>query len=124
MSNILFVEPNLLLARTYVAAVQHAGYDARYARSAQDAITAADTQCPDVVLLELELPSHDGIEFLHEFRSYSEWMDVPVVLLTNVTPPTLAPLEKQLEEDFGIRMYLYKPQASLQKIITAVRALL
>lgn len=121
MSKVLFVEPNVVLARTYVQAMEHAGYEAVFARTAQEAINVADKHMPDIVLLELELASHDGIEFMHEFRSYPEWQQVPVILLTNVAPPKLAPLKKELRRDLGIVSYLYKPQTSLQKLLAAVR---
>jgi CheY-like chemotaxis protein len=122
MSKILCIEPNVILARTYVQALEHAGYETAHARGAQEAISLADEQMPDAVLLELALASHDGIEFMHEFRSYPEWLEVPVILLTNVPPPALTPIEKQLERDLGIVSYLYKPQTSLHKLLSVVRA--
>jgi len=121
MSNILCIEPNAVLARTYAEALRHAGHTVAIAATAQDAIYAADEDQPDVVVLELQLAAHDGIEFLHEFRSYGEWESIPVIVLTNVTPPALAPLEQALETDLGVKAYLYKPHTSLRKLIRAVQ---
>lgn len=120
MSNILLIEPDHALARTYVQALQHAGHQVVHATGAQEAIQAADETGPDVVVLELRLAVHDGIEFLHEFRSYQEWRKIPVVINTYLEPTALEPVMPGLEQDFGVRACLYKPHSSLQQLISAV----
>jgi CheY-like chemotaxis protein len=122
MAHILLIEPNTILARTYQRALEHAGHQIRHARGAQDAIYEADAQSPDVVVLELQLAAHDGIEFLHEFRSYPEWLHVPVVLHTYVTPAALAPVLMAMQADMGVVAALYKPQTSLAKLLSSVNA--
>lgn len=119
MANILLIEPNTILARTYSRALEHVGYVVVRAADAQGAIFAADEHQPDVVVLELQLGAHDGIEFLHEFRSYAEWQDIPVVLHSSVLPTQLAGAQFALEE-LGVRTALYKPRTSLQKLISTV----
>jgi CheY-like chemotaxis protein len=119
MAHILLIEPNTVLARTYMQAFEHVGHSTICARTAQDAVYAADDRQPDVVVLELRLGAHDGIEFLHEFRSYSEWQAIPVILHSSITPAQLLPLEPALQE-LGITASLYKPQTSLQRLISTV----
>jgi CheY-like chemotaxis protein len=64
--------------------------------------------------------SHNGLEFLYEFRSYPDWQDVPVLLLTNVSPGTFAASWQLLTGQLGVRSYLYKPRTSLKKFVHAV----
>jgi CheY-like chemotaxis protein len=123
MAHVLIVEPNVVLARTYKGAVEHAGHSCSLAADAQQAIDAADGHNPDIVVLELQLGSHDGVEFLHEFRSYTEWATTPVVVHTIIAPTVLAPLSKALQEDFDVKVCLYKPQATLQKLLTTIAGL-
>lgn len=113
MKRILLVEPNRALAKVYTDAFTTEGYAVTHAVSAQSAIDAADKSSPDVVVLELQLPRHNGIEFLHEFRSYPEWSSVPVVVLTLIAPNRITPVAKELERDFGIVAILYKPKTTL-----------
>jgi len=101
-------------------ALQHVGHTAVHVTGAQEAIHAADESKPDIVLLELRLAVHDGIEFLHEFRSYSEWQEVPVVINTYLDPALLEPVKQGLEDDLGVRACLYKPQTSLQQLISVI----
>lgn len=121
MSNVLLIEPNPVLAHTYTQVLQHAGHEVTVATSAQGAVEAADERRPDVVVLELQLPVHGGIEFLYEFRSYSEWQQIPIVLHTYTSAQTLLPLQETLFETLGVRACLYKPQTSLQQLSQTVR---
>ncbi len=120
--HILVVEPDQILAKTYARALMLAGYSTATARSAQDAVHEADTKMPDVVLLELQLPRHNGVEFLYEFRSYSEWLHIPVVVHSYV-PPQEYDFAPTLTNELGVIQFLYKPATSLRKLCAIVAAL-
>jgi len=109
---VLLIEPDLLQAKTLAAAVRHEGYEAIYAFSAQSAIQAADEHDPDIIVMELQLPGHNGIEFLYEFRSYPEWLHVPVIFYTFVPAHEFDGF-KDLEPLLGVKRILYKPTTSL-----------
>jgi two-component system OmpR family response regulator len=85
---------------------------------AQTAIAAADKQLPDVVVMELVLPAHNGIEFLYEFRSYPEWASIPVVLFSS----------QRIDESLVARLphvsYIYKPLSSLADVSRHLESLL
>jgi len=120
MSYVLLIEPNTVLAKTYALAMRHAGHEVRCVTGAQAAITVADERMPDMVLLELQLPVHNGVEFLQEFRSYADWQCVPVVVNTLIPPSQLAPVLEALRRDYGVEQVLYKPRASIQDIVSVV----
>ncbi len=122
MANILLIEPNIVLARTYKRALTECGHLVEWVAGAQAGIHAADRITLDVIVLELQLPGHGGIEFLYEFRSYPEWNKVPVIVNTVVTPAALAPAHQVLQKQLGVRQILYKPRATLADIERAVRA--
>lgn len=120
MKTILIIEPNTLLAQTYTQALSQQGYRAESAPGAQQAIHAADEHAPDIVVMELQLAGHSGIEFLHEFRSYAEWQEVPVIVNTFLPPDTIEPLKLSFSE-LKVRTFLYKPQTSLSMLIREVQ---
>src|ERR1700741_3726207 len=99
--NVLLIEPDKKLGGVYKAALEQAGHAVEMVAHAQDAVHTADEQKPDVVVLELQLAKHNGIEFLYEFRSYSEWQNIPVVLLTMVPPASLQ-ITKEILQTLGI----------------------
>lgn len=121
MSHILLIEPNTLLAKTYTQALLHAGHSVTHVTGAQSAIDAADKKAPNVVIVELQLPQHSGIEFLHEFRSYAEWLAVPVVVNTGLSPARMMLAKTTLKRDLGVVDILYKPRTTLQDIVRLVR---
>lgn len=121
MSNILLVEPDAVLARTYTQALHHAGYSVTCAISAQGALHAAEAETPCLVILELQLPVHNGVAFLHEFRSYSEWESVPIVVISYLSLASLSHIKEVLVQDFGVCACLHKPRTSLQQLLKVVR---
>jgi len=120
MAKVLVVEPDHKLARVYANALKLRNHQVALAHTAQDAIVEADEVKPTVVILELQLTAHSGIEFLYEFRSYSDWVKIPVIILSNVPPAEFDASQKLLNERLGVVVYLYKPQTSLQTLLHAV----
>jgi DNA-binding response OmpR family regulator len=121
MAQILLIEPDRLLTETYYQALVAAGHQVAACAGAQAAITAADQARPDLVILELQLIEHSGIEFLYEFRSYPEWQSIPVLIQTQVPPGEFADSWQLLRHELGINAYLYKPQTSLRQLLANVR---
>lgn len=120
--NILLIEPDRILARTYQGALEQAGHEVRTAATAQAAIHAADDKQPDLVVLEMQLVSHSGVEFLYEFRSYPDWQAIPVVVVSNVPPGEFADSRELLHEELGVRAYHYKPRTTLRALLTTVES--
>lgn len=120
MAQVLIVEPDCKLAEVYAAVLRSRRHAAVMAATAQGAILEADKTKPDVVLLELQLVEHSGVEFLYEFRSYADWAAVPVIIVSNVPPSEFEHSQRILAERLGVVAYHYKPQTSLQTILHAV----
>jgi two-component system, OmpR family, phosphate regulon response regulator PhoB len=120
MAHILLVEPDRLLADTYARALENSAHTVTAAGTAQAAIMQADLERPDVVVLELQLVEHSGIEFLYEFRSYPEWQSVPVIVQTQVPPAEFTNHQQILRQQLGVTQYLYKPQTNLKKLLRAL----
>jgi len=75
------------------------------ARTAEDGITLAVSEPPDLVLMDLQLPGIDGMEALRRLRESPRTADIPVVAVT-------AQAMKQDREralDAGFNGYLEKP---------------
>lgn len=114
----MLIEPDRSLAKQYWSVLEEAGHEVIICLSGQLAIVAADEQTPDVVILELLLKKHNGIEFLYEFSSYPEWQSVPIIIQTLVPHEKVqgAPALKQV----NLKKYIYKPSSSLKTLVQAV----
>ena len=121
MAEVLLLEPDTILADTYMKALAYFGHHTRRTVSAQDAVFKVDELRPDIIIVELQLVAHSGIEFLYELRSYAEWQDIPVIIHSCVPPNEFSDSHKLLRDRLGVQHYLYKPQTSLQTLVRAVR---
>lgn len=120
--HVLLIEPNYSLGKTYQQALKQAGQAVSWQRSAQAAIAAADKRTPDAVVLELQLPGHSGVEFLYEFRSYTDWQAIPVVVHTFIPEERFA-LHRRQFKTLGISTYLYKPRTTLPQFLQSLHEL-
>ena len=102
---ILVVEDNERNLKLLRDVLEYAGYDVRVARTAEDGITSAVSEPPDLVLMDLQLPGIDGMEALRRLRENPRTADIPVVAVT-------AQAMKQDREralDAGFNGYIEKP---------------
>lgn len=117
--NILLVEPDKILGQSLFATFEKAGHAVIWKRTAQTALDGLDEQQPDVVVLEIQLGLHNGIEFLYEIRSYTEWKHIPVIVHTmnqHTHHETFVEPFKQL----GVEAVLYKPRTTTKQLLEAI----
>lgn len=120
MAKILLVEPAEDMGKLLKNALDDVGHKVRWEKDAQSAVHAADEEAPDAVVLELAIPRHNGVEFLHEFRSYKEWMDIPVVIHSMVEPDRTH-TGQRLMDSLGVVAHLYKPTTRLDKLLATTK---
>lgn len=117
---VLLIEPNRLLAQQYCSYLNAKGHDVAWREDAQSGIIAADEISPDIVVVELLLAGHSGVEFLYEFRSYADWLKVPAIILSS-TSKTAVGVHESILENLGVSAYLYKADTTLSKLERAIR---
>ena len=76
---VLLVEDDRSVSRVVSAALRARGYDVVAVPSGAEALSRAERERPDVVVLDLGLPDIDGVEVCRRLR---EWSTVPVIVLT------------------------------------------
>ncbi len=113
----MLIEPDRVFASSINGYLCENGYNVRHAYDAQAALVAADEARPDMVVCELQLVSHSGIEFLYEFRSYPDWRQVPVVIFSLVPPIEFASSGLGLSRDLAISCYLYKSATTMSMLL-------
>ncbi|MDR1128992.1 MAG: response regulator [Treponema sp.] len=57
-------------------------YDLKISTSAPEALSLLDDIKPDLIILDIEMPSMSGFEFLHEIRKLPQTMSTPVIVVT------------------------------------------
>ncbi len=108
VKQVLLIEPDSVQGLAITRLLSTASLQLHIASSAQSAVSTADGIVPNAVILELALPEHNGIEFLHEFRSYPEWAEVPIIIFSQQRVDDVT-----VFKGLGDITYLYKPTTSL-----------
>lgn len=119
MANILLIEPDRKLAEVFSHALKSHSHRVSVCADAQSAIMTADEKRPDIVVMELQLVGHSGIEFLYEFRSYVDWHKIPAIIHSHVPQAEFRGAEHMLDR-LGVRAYHYKPRTSLVQLLASI----
>jgi CheY-like chemotaxis protein len=86
-------------------------YKMEVARNGEEAVrilsekTAAGSELPDFIILDINMPKMNGFEFLDALRSRPEWRDLKVFVLTTSSEKE----DRQAAKDLGIAGYIVKP---------------
>ena len=95
------------------------GYAVKHAPDGWNAKRLTETKPPDLVLLDISLPSLSGLEVLRAIRTTPEWQWIPVIILSGDTR-----IETMAEAtNLGATEYLKKP-FSQERLMKAVELFL
>jgi CheY-like chemotaxis protein len=82
MSTILIVEDNELNRDMLSRRLQRRGYDVLLAVDGEDGLDVARANAPDLVLMDMSLPTVDGWEATRRLKSDDVLRHIPVIALT------------------------------------------
>lgn len=96
-------------------------YEVLMASDAQDAIIALNEH-PDiqVVVMDMSLGGHSGMEFLYELRTYPDWSAVKVIVYSSIELPESI-VSSRAWQQLDVFLYLYKPRSHLNELCSAVQ---
>jgi signal transduction histidine kinase/CheY-like chemotaxis protein len=78
----LLVDDDDVVRRGVRAALEPIGWQVTEAENGRLAVDKLAAARPDVIILDLMMPTMDGFEFLDELRRRTKWRDIPVVVIT------------------------------------------
>lgn len=112
----LVVDDEVNIAELLAMALRYEGWDVEMAHTGSNAVTAARTFEPDVIVLDIMLPDFDGMEVLRRIRASTP--HVPVLFLTarDAVEDRVAGLTAGGDD------YVTKP-FSLEEVVARLRAL-
>ncbi len=61
----------------------NAGFDLMEAENGEEALAAVAKQRPDLILMDIQLPTMDGYEATRRIRANPEMKDVPIIAVTS-----------------------------------------
>lgn len=79
------------------------GYDVIVAFDGEEGLARLHDDCPNLVLLDIEMPNKDGYTFMIDVHKDESFKNIPVIVLTSHTDL------KPIFELKGVKEYLVKP---------------
>ncbi len=114
--HVVVVEDEKQIRRFVRTALEAEGCQVYEAETGKQGLVEAGTRKPDLIILDLGLPDLDGVDFIHDFRS---WSTVPVLVLSARSSEN----DKIGALDAGADDYLTKP-FGVGELLARVRVLL
>jgi signal transduction histidine kinase/ActR/RegA family two-component response regulator len=119
VSTILLVEDNEANINSISSYLTAKGYRTLLARNGLEAINLAQSQLPDLILMDIQMPKMDGLEAIRHIRKHPQLIGVPIVAVTALAMN--GDREKCLSA--GANDYLSKP-IKLKQLATIIQQFL
>ena len=101
----MIVDDSLTVRRITSRLLTREGFDVLTARDGVDALELLQTETPDVILLDIEMPRMDGFEFTRTIKGNPTSARIPIVMITSRT----AEKHRNHARELGVDLYLGKP---------------
>jgi CheY-like chemotaxis protein len=88
-ARVLVIDDDAQVRALAAAILESEGYEVRGATGGVEGLTLADTDPPDVVLLDLQMPGMNGYEVCRVLRQGPKTRQIPVVMVTVSDDPHL-----------------------------------
>jgi DNA-binding response OmpR family regulator len=108
---------NIVLSLEFL--MNKAGYDVRTASDGEEALAAIAADPPDLILLDVNMPTKNGFEVCEAIRARNEWSHIRIIMLTAHGRD----IEREKGLALGADDYLTKPFA-IQEVVSKVQELL
>ncbi|AMW31276.1 MULTISPECIES: response regulator [Oscillatoriales] len=82
MAKILLVEDNEMNRDMLKRRLSRKGYDVLIAEDGAEGVNLAQTQAPDLILMDMSLPIKDGWQATREIKADTKTKEIPVIALT------------------------------------------
>ena len=84
MNNILIVEDEKVLCDTYRQILELKNFKVDISYDGEEALEFLDQHKPDLILLDINMPKVDGVEFLERIKANNKLKKIPVLLITGI----------------------------------------
>jgi len=114
---ILFVEDDDALAGVYLVRLQAEGFDVKRVSNGEEALAAATSFKPDLILLDVMMPKVSGFDVLDILRNTPETANLKIIMLTALSQES----DRKRAESMGVDEYLVKSQVVITDVIDRIK---
>jgi two-component system, OmpR family, phosphate regulon response regulator PhoB len=117
-TRVLIIEDERALTEVLSYNLQREGYEVIVAHDGQEGLRKAQTQLPDLIILDLMLPLLGGLDVCREIRAGERTKSIPIVMLTAKAEET----DQVVGFSIGADDYVTKP-FSVKVLLQRIKAL-
>lgn len=117
---VLLVEDDESLLNAYGWALGHDGFNVLLAKNAEEGLKLAKEHNPQVIVLDMLMPSLSGLDFLASFDIKGAHPQTKTIVFSNMTAPSTMEKAKAL----GATMYLTKAEYTPRQVTALIHQLL
>lgn len=82
MARVLIVEDNPTNMKLAITLLESAGHEVLTSTDAEAGLAVARAECPDLILMDIQLPGMDGLEATSLLKQDTATRSIPVIALT------------------------------------------
>ena len=116
---VLVVEDDAEMRELLQRFLQNEGWVVVEAQNGREALDRISENKPELILLDLMMPTMDGFEFLEELRKHTAWLSIPVLVITAKDLTA----EERRRLDGRVNKILQKGAYSREKLLAEVHDL-
>lgn len=120
MTKILLVEDDKSLREIYSVRLLAEGYTLVSFGDGEEALAAAISEKPDLIISDVMMPKISGFEMLDLLRSNESTKNIPVIILTALSSEQ----QRERSDRLGADRYLIKSQVGIEDIVHTVHEVL
>jgi len=120
MKKVLIIEDDRFLRKVIVKKLSREKYQTTEAADGEEGLKLAQSESPDLILLDLVLPQMDGFEVLERIKNNKSISKIPVIILSNLGGTDK--MNKGLK--MGAADFLIKAELNPGEIVFRIKAVL
>lgn len=114
---IAIIEDDLAIAQMYRLKFESEGYEVANADNGEDGLDIVERMNPDIVLLDMMMPTMNGDEVLRRMREEKWGKDITVLILTNMGKEEAPEILDQL----NVHSYIVKAEMTPKQVAEHVK---
>ncbi len=120
MKTILLVEDDPFLTDLYTTRLKAADFEIEVALTGKEGLEKLKERKPDLLVLDIVLPTIDGWEILQELRKDERFNDLKIVVLSNLDQKE----DIKRAFDFEVMKYLIKAHYTPTEVVEEIKKIL
>lgn len=120
MAKVLIIEDDPFLLKLYIDILKGSGIEVEDCVDGETGLKKAKDGKPDLILLDIMLPTMNGLEVLEKLKEGQSTKDIPVIVITNLASED----DKNRAISLGATRYIIKTEYEPDQVVALVKEIL